>query len=351
MGSEIFGVVLTVFLLAANAFFVGSELALISTRRDRLEALAEQGKKRAITVMRANEQLSLMLAGAQLGITICSILLGRVGEPAIAHLLEGPAGMLGVPDAVLHTVSFLVALAVVVTLHVLLGEMVPKNIAIAGPESTAMLLVPFYLVYVRLARPLIALYNLAANAILRLFGVEVKDELEVTVSTVELAEMIAESRSGGLLDPEEHMRLSRALQVRNRVAGDVSVPLDRIRTVPAAGPGSGPSVADIERALAATGYSRFPVVDGTGGFVGFVHIKDTLDLVDEPDAVVSAAAVRYLPRLPATMPLPDALSRMRQSNSHLALMLGADGAVCGMVTLEDLVEDLVGTVRDGMHRA
>ncbi|MDA2949996.1 MAG: hemolysin family protein, partial [Actinomycetota bacterium] len=321
MGPEIFGVVLTVFLLAANAFFVGSEFALISARRDRLEALAEQGKKRAVTVMRANEQLSLMLAGAQLGITICSILLGRVGEPAIAHLLEGPADVLGVPDAVLHTVSFLVALAVVVTLHVLLGEMVPKNIAIAGPESTAMLLVPFYLVYVRLARPLIALYNLAANAILRLFGVEVKDELEVTVSTVELAEMIAESRSEGLLDPEEHMRLSRALQVRNRVAGDVSVPLDRIRTVPAAGPGSGPSVADIERALAATGYSRFPVVDGTGGFVGFVHIKDTLDLVDEPDAVVSAAAVRYLPRLPATMPLPDALSRMRQSNSHLALML------------------------------
>jgi NADPH:quinone reductase-like Zn-dependent oxidoreductase len=92
------------------------------------------------------------------------------------------------------------------------------------------------------------------------------------------------------------------------------------------------------------------VVDGTGGFLGFVHIKDTLDIVDEPGAVVSAAAVRYLPRLPATVPLPDALSRMRQSNSHLALMLGADGTVCGMVTLEDLVEDLVGTVRDGMHR-
>lgn len=350
MGSDIFGVLLTVFLLVANAFFVGSEFALISARRDRLEALAAQGKKRAVTVIQAGEQLSLMLAGAQLGITICSILLGRVGEPAIAHLLEKPFGLLGVPDAVLHTVSFLVALAVVVTLHVLLGEMVPKNIAIAGPESTAMLLVPFYLAYVRMARPLIAFYNVAANAILRLFGVQVKDELEVTVSTVELAEMIAESRSEGLLDPEEHMRLSRALQIRNRVAGDVSVPLDQIHTVPAAAAGSGPSVADIERALAVTGYSRFPVVDGTGGFLGFVHIKDTLDLVDEPDAVVSAAAVRYLPRLPATMPLPDALSRMRQSNSHLALMLGADGTVCGMVTLEDLVEDLVGTVRDGMHR-
>ncbi len=351
MGSDIFGVLLTVFLLVANAFFVGSEFALISARRDRLEALAEQGKKRAVTVIRAGEQLSLMLAGAQLGITICSILLGRVGEPAIAHLLEKPFDALGVPDAVLHTVSFVVALAVVVTLHVLLGEMVPKNIAIAGPESTAMLVVPLYLVYVRMARPLIAFYNLVANAVLKMFGVEAKDELEVTVSTVELAEMIAESRSEGLLDPEEHMRLSRALQIRNRVAGDVSVPLARMHTVPAAATGSGPSVAAIEKALTATGYSRFPVVDDTGSFIGFVHIKDMLDLVDDPNAVVSMASVRFLPRLPATMPLPDALSRMRQSNSHLALLLGDDGAVCGMVTLEDLVEDLVGTVRDGTHRA
>ena len=194
MGSDIFGVLLTIVLLAANAFFVGSEFALISARRDRLEALAEQGKKRAVTVMRAGEQLSLMLAGAQLGITICSILLGRVGEPAVAHLLEKPFGFLGVPDGVLHTVSFLLALALVVALHVLLGEMVPKNIAIAGPESTAMLVVPLYLAYVRAVRPLIAVYNWLANTVLRAFGVTVKDELDVTISTVELAEMIAESR-------------------------------------------------------------------------------------------------------------------------------------------------------------
>ena len=114
-------------------------------------------------MIRAGENLSLMLAGAQLGITICSILLGRVGEPAVAHLLEKPFELVGMPDAVLHTVSFLVALTVVVMLHVLLGEMVPKNIAIAGPESAAMLLVPAYLVYIRLARPFIAFYNWCAN--------------------------------------------------------------------------------------------------------------------------------------------------------------------------------------------
>src|SRR5215475_12610500 len=120
MGGDIFGVLLTVLLLAANAFFVGAEFALILARRDRLEALAEQGKRSAVTVLRAGEQLSLMLAGAQLGITVCSILLGRVGEPAVAGLLEKPFDLVGVPDAVLHTVSFLVALGIVVTLHVLL---------------------------------------------------------------------------------------------------------------------------------------------------------------------------------------------------------------------------------------
>ncbi len=350
MGTDLLGVLLTVLLLAANAFFVGSEFALISARRDRLEALAEQGKKRAHTVIRAGEQLSQMLAGAQLGITICSILLGRVAEPAVAHLLEKPFAMAGVSGPVLHTVSFLVALALVVTLHVLLGEMVPKNIAIAGPEATAMLLIPVYLLYVRAARPLISFYNWAANGILRLFGVTPKDELDVTVSTVELAEMITESRSEGLLDPEEHVRLSRALQIRSRVVGDVAVALDQIRSVPAAADGMGPMVADIEQAMVQTGYSRFPVVDRTGAYLGFVHIKDVLDLVDHPDAAVSGILVRPLPRVPSVTPLAEALSELRRQNSHLALVTGPDGTVCAMVTLEDLVEDLVGTVRDGTHR-
>ncbi|QEN14143.1 hemolysin family protein [Mycolicibacterium sp. ELW1] len=348
---DFLGVLLTIALLGANAFFVGSEFALISARRDRLEALAEQGKRSAVTVLRAGEQLSLMLAGAQLGITVCSILLGRVGEPAVAHLLEKPFDLVGVPDAVLHTVSFVVALGVVVTLHVLLGEMVPKNIAIAGPEKTAMLVIPVYLVYVRFARPFIAFYNWAANTTLRAFGVEAKDELDVTVSTVELAEMIAESRSEGLLDPEEHMRLTRALQIRNRVVNDVAVPVRDIRTVPVARPGSGPTVSAIEQALNETGYSRFPVTDAGGDFIGFVHIKDILDRIDERDAVVDGSVVRPLPRVTNDMPLPDALSQLRRDNSHLALVTDGDESVCAMVALEDLVEDLIGTVRDGMHRA
>jgi CBS domain containing-hemolysin-like protein len=347
--SDVLGLLLTALLLLANAFFVGAEFALISSRRDRLEALAEQGKHSAVAVIRAGENLSLMLAGAQLGITMCSILLGRIGEPAVAHLLEKPFDHFGVPEAVLHTVSFVVALTLVVVLHVLLGEMVPKNIAIAGPESTAMLLIPPYLIWMKVARPFIAFYNWCANVTLRAAGVEVRDELEITVSTVELSEMIAESRSKGLLDPEEHMRLTRALRIRNRIVADVAVPLTEIHAVQVASAGSGPTVGAIQRALAETGYSRFPAT-ASGRFIGYLHIKDVLGLIDEPGAVIDRSAVRPLPEVRDTLPLPDALSRMRRSNSHLALVNNAAGGVVAMVALEDLVEDLVGTVRDGTHR-
>ncbi|HZC54074.1 MAG TPA: CNNM domain-containing protein, partial [Mycobacterium sp.] len=175
--NDTLGVVLAILLIGANAFFVGAEFSLISARRDRLEALAEQGKARAVTVIRAGEQLSSMLAGAQLGVTVASLLLGRIGEAAVANLLRHTLGLTDMNPTLLHTLSFAIALAVVVTLHVLLGEMVPKNIALAGPERTAMLLVPPYLAYVRAARPFIVFYNKCANAILRTAGVEPKDEL------------------------------------------------------------------------------------------------------------------------------------------------------------------------------
>jgi CBS domain containing-hemolysin-like protein len=281
---------------------------------------------------------------------VCSILLGRIGEPAVAHLLEKPFHLAGISEAVLHTVSFVVALTLVVVLHVLLGEMVPKNIAIAGPESTAMLLIPPYLVWMRIARPFIAFYNWCANVTLRAVGVQVKDELAITVSTVELSEMIAESRLEGLLDPEEHMRLTRALRIRNRTVADVAVPLPQIHAVQVASAGSGPTVGAIQRALAETGYSRFPVTDRSGRFIGYLHIKDVLALIAHPDAVIDRSAVRPLPQVPDTLPLPDALSRLRRSNSHLALVSNADGGVVAMVALEDLVEHLVGAVRDGTHR-
>lgn len=349
---DLFELLATFLLIGANAFFVAAEFSLISARRDRLEGLAEQGRSGAVTVIRAGEQLPLMFAGAQLGVTVSSILLGRIGEPAVADLLRRPFDLVGASPALLDTASFVVALGIVVTLHLLLGEIVPKNIALAGPERAAMLLIPVYLLYARAVRPLVNFYSRCNSFILRALRVRARDELDVTVSTVELSEMIAESVSEGLLDREEHTRLTRALQIRNRTVADVAVPVAGIQAVPVAAEGSGPTVAVIEQALATTGYSRFPVVGVDGSFVGYLHIKDMLSLAGDPEAVIDLARVRPLPRISGSLSVPEALSRMRRTNSHLALVTAQDGGtVVAMVALEDLVRDLVGVVRDGTSRA
>ncbi|WP_306364912.1 hemolysin family protein [Nocardia sp. CC227C] len=345
-------VLLTVFLLLGNAFFVGAEFALISARRDRLEALAAQGKRSATTVIEAAQNLSMMLAAAQLGITICSILLGRVGEPAVAHLLERPFHLLGVPDQLLHPIAFAVALTVVVVLHILLGEMIPKNIALAGPERMALLLVPAHLMWLRLARPLIALYNLAANLTLRALRIEPKDELDATVSSVELAEMFGESHSEGLLDEEEHRRLTQALGSSDRMVSDVMVPLDKVRSAPLRGDGT--TLGDIESAVAETGYSRYPVRATDGSLVGYLHVKDVLDLVADdtagPGTPIPRTDIRPLPTLSGGATLFEALARLRRTNSHLGRVVDGHGNTVGIVALEDLVEEFVGTVRDATHR-
>lgn len=349
---DFFGVVLTAMLLGANAFFVGAEFALITARRDRLETLVAQGKKRAQTVIKAGEHLSLMLAGSQLGITICSILLGRVGEPAIAHLIERPMAALGAPAGLLHPVAFTIALALVVVLHILLGEMVPKNIAIAGPERMAMLLVPVHLWLIRLARPLIAFYNLCANATLRLVRVEPKDELDVTVSEIELSEMIGESRSEGLIDEEEHRRLTRALKTTGRTVADVKIPLDQVRTIPLTTAGA--TLGSVEQAVIETGYSRYPARAADGSLAGYLHLKDVLDQVQDesagPDTIIPVSEIRPLPAVAVDTPLVEALSHLRRTHSHLGGVVDRAGSVIGIVALEDLVEEFVGTVRDGTHR-
>ncbi|QBJ94647.1 HlyC/CorC family transporter [Rhodococcus sp. ABRD24] len=350
--NDLFGVLLTVVLLAGNAFFVGAEFALITARRDRLEALHAQGKKRARTVITAGENLSLMLAGAQLGITICSILLGKVGEPAIAHLIEAPMAALGVPEGLLHPIAFAIALSLVVVLHILLGEMVPKNIAIAGPERTAMLLVPAHLAFIKLVRPLIGFYNITANGILRMLRVEPKDELDATVSALELSEMIGESHTEGLIDEEEHRRLTQALETAGRTVADVMIPLDKVRTVPLSAAGT--TLGSVEQAVIETGYSRYPVRAADGSLAGYLHLKDVLDQVADdsagPETVIPRSDIRRLPSIPVALPLDDALTRLRRASSHLGAVADPAGGVIGIVALEDLVEEFVGTVRDGTHR-
>lgn len=350
--NDLFGIGLMVALLLANAFFVGAEFALISARRDRLEALAAQGKKRANTVIKAGENLSIMLTAAQLGITICSILLGRVAEPAVAHLIERPLELVNVPEGMLHPIAFTIALAIVVMLHILIGEMVPKNIAIAGPERTALLLVPMHLAWIRLARPMIWFYTLIANWSLRLFRIEPKDELDATVSATELSELIGESLSEGLLDEEEHRRLTQALETTGRTVADVVIPLDKARCIRLTG--DGVRLGDVENAVIETGYSRYPVRTPDGTVVGYLHLKDVLDQVGDdkagPDTLVPRSDIRVLPPVQVTMPVYEALGRLRRASSHLGRVLDEQGVTIGIVALEDLIEEFVGTVRDATHR-
>ena len=338
-------ILLVVVLLLVNAFFVGSEFTLISSRRDRLEALLEQGKTRAKIVINASRNVSQMLAGAQLGITICSLLLGRLGEPAIAHRLSGLFDVIGLPQAFLHPISFALALAFITVAHVLIGEMVPKNLAIAEPERLALWLVPVHVAWVKLANPFIRLLNHASNGLLRVVKVEPKDELETAYTSDELAELLSESRREGLLDQSEHRRLAQTLRSVEKTVADVLVPTAQLTTLPC-----GPTLGDVERAVSSTGFSRFPVCTDDGRLTGYIHVKDVLDLAGAaPATIVPDDKTRALTELRADARVDDALSAMRKERSHLARVLDTSGAVLGVVALEDLVEEYVGTVRDGTH--
>lgn len=344
MGSDLLALLAAVALLGANAFFVGAEFALVSARRDRLDAMARSGVAGARTVLRAGADLSRMLAASQLGITICSLLLGRLGEPAVAHLIEGPFAWADLPETVFEPIAFALSLAIVVVAHMVIGEMVPKNIAIAGPERTAIMLVPPFLVFTTVMRPLIELFNVLANGVLKLLRVEPRDELESAFTSGELADLIAESGREGLLDDDESRRLERTLSSVETIVADVLVPRDELVVLPVR-----PVVGDVARAVADTGFSRFPVLGPDGRFTGYLHVKDILDLADDPAAEVPAERVRVLPEVRAAALLGEALTELRRTGAHMGRVNDTRGVAVGLVTLEDLIEHYVGTVSDSTH--
>ncbi|MGP6173274.1 hemolysin family protein [Corynebacterium sp. A21] len=335
-------------LLLANAFFVAAEFALISSRKDRISSLIEQGKPGAKKVLYATEHLSIMLAGAQFGITICSLILGKVAEPAVAHFIEVPFTNVGVPENLIHPISFIIALALITFLHILFGEMVPKNIAISGPETLAMWLTPALIAWVRLTRPLIEFMNWVARITLRAVGVEQKDELDSTVDQEQLATMIAESRSEGLLDAEESTRLHKALHSENRNLQEVLIPLEQIRTLDFGR--SGPDLGALELAVAETGFSRFPVTGKDDSFLGYIHVKDVLNRLGSAAAeeIIPKEELRPLIIVDGAGNLDEALHAMRTHSVHMA-QVRDKGELLGVITLEDLIEEYVGTVADWTH--
>lgn len=342
-------ILLIVLLLAANAFFVAVEFALISSRRDRLESLLAQGKREAQGVLEATEHLSIYLAGAQFGITVASLVLGKVAEPAIAHYVEIPFTYLGLPSDLLHPVSFVIALGLISYLHILFGEMVPKNIAIAGPESLALWLTPAMTLWVKATRPIIEFLNWVARVTLHAFGIEQRDDLESTVDQEQLATMIQESREEGLLDAEETLRLAKALRSDSRSLKEVMIPLDKLKTI--AYSGRGIPLSAIEEAVRETGFSRFPVERAEGVLVGYIHVKDILDLMApdaEEDALIPTSRIRALSIVDGAGSLDDALTAMHRRSAHMA-QVRDDGELVGVLALEDIIEEYVGTVSDWTH--
>ncbi|GAA1325308.1 hemolysin family protein [Brachybacterium rhamnosum] len=339
--SDLGGIALTLVLLLANAFFVGAEFSLISARRSVIEPKALEGNWAAKVTISAMEQVSLMMAGAQLGITVCSLALGAISEPAIAHLLEVPFGALGIPEGFQHPIAFAIALSVVTYLHVVFGEMVPKNIALAGPERMAMILGPVLMGVVTVLRPLLWLFNGIGNLALRILGVEPKDEVTSVFTRDEVAAMVSESKEGGYLEDNDEALLLGALTFEQRSVANLVIPLAKVSTLPVGVTPAGAEAAAVE------GFSRFPVLGEDGALAGYIHIKDVLEASEEArDLPIPAERIRTLPRIGADQPLRQALANMQGSGAHLGAATDADGTVIGIVTLEDMLEELVGQIRD-----
>ncbi len=336
---------LGVVLLLGNAFFVGAEFALVSARRTKVEPKAAAGSRVARTTLRAMEGLSQMIAAAQFGITVCSLGLGAVAEPALAHLIEPVAEAVNLPEGWLHPVAFTLAMACVVYLHVVLGEMVPKNLALAGPERAAMVLGPPMVAIVTLLKPIVYGLDAVANWVVRRLGVEPRTEVISAFTLEEVEAMVDESHDEGMLDEGEYERLAGALGFTSRTVQGVLLPLDQIETV-----SQGARATDVEAACGQTGYSRFPVVGHDGSLVGYLHIKDVIQADPHGRArVVEDRWIRPFAVVGLSDTLVSALQTLQAKGAHMAKVVDDTGAVVGVVTLEDVIEELVGEIRDAAH--
>lgn len=335
-------ILIAVTLLVFNAFFVGAEFALISARRTQIEPRAAEGSYAARVTVRAMERVSLMMAGAQLGITMCSLGLGAIGEPAVAKQLEKPLAAIGIEGAWLHGIAFTLALAIVVGLHMVLGEMVPKNIAIAGPERSAIVLAPPLYAIVWVLKPVIWLMNAIANCLLRMMRVNPRQEVASAFSADQVAAFVAESREEGLLDEDEHRVLEGSLQLSFETVRDVMTPSAELVTLPV-----DVTPKQAQQTCVKTGFSRFPLTDESGEYVGYLHLKDFVQVErGTTSKPIPDDAVRPLTSVQIDNSLEEALTAMQARGTHIALVRDNSGSVVGTAMLEDVIERLVGEVVD-----
>lgn len=335
-------------LLVVNGLFVTSEFAFTAARRDRLEELATAGSRRAAWALASMRELSVTLASSQIGITIASLALGFVAEPAIGGLLERAFELTALPSGLASTIALALALLVVVFLHNVVGELAPKNIAIAAPERVAMAVAGPFRVYTTVFRPIVWLLSKVATLILAVFRVRPRDEVEVAHTADDISVMISAGRDQGYLEELAHRMLSGAILFTERDASAVMVPRTEVVTVPAAA-----TPAELEQTVVRTGHSRLPVT-GPGGIddiLGYLHAKDLLAIPAEERTVpLPPGLVRPVLVVPETGPAERVLAEMQRRRNHLALVVDEHGGTAGIVTMEDIVEELVGEIRDEYDR-
>jgi CBS domain containing-hemolysin-like protein len=331
-------------MLVVNGVFVALEFSLVASRRTKLEELAAGGSNAAGRALDASGDLSLQLAGFQLGITMASLTLGLVGEPAMAHFLEPAVEAIGLSGGAARTVAGVIGLAIVVFLHLVVGELVPKSVAMAEPERTLRWLSAPNAAYLFVFRPVIRVLNAMSNIGVRAFGVQVRDELSSTPTAEELTVMLGASRDEGLIEDFAHELLTGVLDFGGRDVGSVMAPRHEIRAI-----GVDTTVRQAEALVIDSGHSRLPM-QGPGGLdevLGFVHAKDLLTMPPvAANRPVPLRLVRSMLVVPADRSLEDLLLAMRRARVHFALVTAADGTTAGIVTLEDLLEELVGDILD-----
>lgn len=337
------GLILTI----GTGFFVASEFSLVNLNRSDLESRTARGEKRLGLIIGALKRTSTHLSSAQLGITLTTLLTGYTIEPALAALLTGPLSAMGLPKAAVTVIASAFAIIVATLLSMIVGELVPKNFALALPIPTAKLVIPFQVGFTTVFRPFVALLNNTANVILRAGGIEPKEELSSARTAEELRSLVRRSATEGSLDRDTATLLARTLVFSEHSAADVMTPRPRVSSVERTD--SAQTVIDLAKA---TGYSRFPVVDdGIDDVVGIVHVKQAVAVPRErrSDVPVSALQSDAL-RVPETMRLDVLLGELRGRGYQMAVVVDEYGGTAGVATLEDLVEELVGEVADEHDR-
>ncbi|GAA0906128.1 membrane protein [Virgisporangium aurantiacum] len=332
------GLVLIVVLTAATGYFVAQEFAYVAVDRGRLRAAAEKGDKASERALSVTSRLSFMLSGAQLGITVTALVVGYVAEPYLGQGLADLLGLTGANEAL----SVLAALLFATIVQMVLGELAPKNLAIARPEALARSLSRSTLVYLAVAGPLIRLFDATSNRLLRRVGIEPVEELPQGATREDLDRIIATSHAEGLLDPDTSRLLDHGLDFRTRTAGEVMVPRVDVVTIRA----TAPAVKVVE--LLDTGHTRFPVTgDAVDDVLGIVAVADVVELEPgerQEKTVEQLAKPAVL--VPETLPLPAVLEALRAEHRQLACVIDEFGGFAGVISLEDIAEELVGEIRD-----